>query len=76
MNREEALLQEGWIKRSHYDEPRLSEVIQMYREIGFEVHTEPVRLKDAPGCNECMKTCLDKFKMVYTRKTADDLEDL
>lgn len=70
MTREDELKRDGWKKQGHYDEPRLSEVVQMYREIGFEVLAEPVCLEDLSGCKACMKENLDRFKMVYTRKVS------
>ena len=41
----ERLVSEGRKKRAIYDYPRLSETVAMYREIGFEVHLEPVIAK-------------------------------
>ncbi len=29
MSREEALIAEGWVKQSTYDEPRLTEMVEM-----------------------------------------------
>ena len=34
------LAQEGWILRTTIGEPRLSEVVENYRAMGFEVHVE------------------------------------
>ena len=35
------LAQEGWILRTTIGEPRLSEVVENYRAMGYEVHVEP-----------------------------------
>jgi hypothetical protein len=75
MTREQKLMKAGRQKRSHFDEPRLSEVIKMYRDVGFEVHTEPVILEDLSGCIECMKVDLDRYQMVYTRNNNDEVDD-
>ena len=70
MTREEELSNEGWARQTTYDEPRLSEVVAMYEEIGFEVHLEPFNSAEELGCTECMKTSPEKYKTVYTRKKA------
>jgi hypothetical protein len=66
MSREEELSKEGWEKRFTIDEPRLSEMVEQYKELGFEVLLEPVD----PSFEECM-TCitasLDRYKTIYTR---------
>ena len=41
MTREAELAREGWQKQTTYDEPRLSELVEMYEEIGYQVHLEP-----------------------------------
>ncbi len=64
----EDLKKQGWEKQTIYDEPRLSEIVEMYHEIGLEVRLEPFNENDEPGCSECMKTAQAKFWTVYTRK--------
>jgi hypothetical protein len=68
MSREKELRQLGWKKQGIYDEPRLSEVVTMYKEIGFEVNVELTRLEEMSGCTDCMKANPGKYKTVYTRK--------
>jgi hypothetical protein len=68
MTREEELAREGWKKQTTYDDSRLSEMIEMYEEIGFEVHLEPFNPDEEPGCTECMKASPDRYKTIYTRK--------
>ena len=68
MPRTEELIQQGWQKLSTYDEPRLSEIIATYKEIGFEVHLDPFDPSLENGCNECMKAAPERYKTVYTRK--------
>ena len=60
---------EGWEKKGTYDEPRLSEVVAMYREIGFEVRLAPFDPEgDGGECTECMKSAPRKYQTVYTRR--------
>jgi hypothetical protein len=58
----------GWEKKGIFDEPRLSEITALYREIGMEVLVAPVALEEIDGCSECIKTDLSRFKAVYTRE--------
>jgi hypothetical protein len=68
MTREEELKKEGWEKRFIADEPRLSEAVQQYEEIGFEVLLEPVD----PGSQDCTACLTDpafreRYRTIYTR---------
>ena len=65
-----ALAGEGWEKRTTYNEPRLSEVVEMYRELGYEVYLKPFDPDEETGCSECMKASPEQYTTVYTRKTA------
>lgn len=69
MSREKELAADGWVKRTTYDEPRLSEIVDMYEEMGFEVLVEPFDPADEPGCSECMKIDAARYKTIYTRQT-------
>ncbi|OQY60690.1 MAG: hypothetical protein B6245_00095 [Desulfobacteraceae bacterium 4572_88] len=75
MTRQESLLREGWKRQSTQDEPRLSELAEMYEELGFEVHLEPLHPEEEPGCTDCMKVSPEKYKTIYTRKT-ENYKDL
>jgi hypothetical protein len=66
MKREEELKKEGWEKRFIMDEPRLSEAVAQYEEIGFEVLLEPVDTS-SEECTSCMTTFSERYKTIYTR---------
>ena len=66
MSREEELRKEGWEKRFTIDEPRLSEAVEQYKEIGFEVLVEPVDT-DSFECTSCFTGVSDRTKTIYTR---------
>jgi hypothetical protein len=73
MNREKELRKDGWNKRSALEEPRLSEIVELYISLGFEVLLEPVNPGDlGTGCSMCYQDSCDKFKMIYTRKKETD----
>ncbi len=64
---EAALLADGWKRCFVADEPRLSEALETYEELGFEVTTAPVDV-DGGGCTECMKSAPCQFQVIFTRK--------
>jgi hypothetical protein len=66
MTREEELKKEGWEKRFIVDEPRLTEMVEQYKEIGFEVLLEPVDTA-SEDCTSCMTAFADRYKTIYTR---------
>lgn len=67
MTREKQLKIQGWEKRFTIDEPRLSEMAEQYKELGFEVLLEPVDLS-SEECTSCMAVDPKRYKTIYTRK--------
>lgn len=60
---------QGWVKRTTIDEPRLSEITELYTSLGFEVRVEPVKLDELDeDCKKCYKNIIDELKTVYVRK--------
>ncbi len=57
----------GYKRNFVADEPRLSEMIETYQDLGFDVITVPIS-PDSAECNECMKHNPDKFQVIYTRR--------
>lgn len=71
---EEELLKEGWSKQTTLDEPRLSEVVDNYRALGYEVHVEPFHDR-GDGCTTCFDAGNKMGKIcgtVYIRKRGGD----
>jgi hypothetical protein len=66
MTREEELKKEGWEKRFIIDEPRLSEMVEQYKELGFEVLLEPVDTS-SEECATCIPAFHGRYKTIYTR---------
>ena len=66
MSREEELKKDGWTKRFTIDEPRLSEAVAQYEEIGFQVLLEPLDASSVE-CTCCMTVFSDRYKTIYTR---------
>ncbi|MFQ5464071.1 MAG: hypothetical protein ACE5E5_15775, partial [Phycisphaerae bacterium] len=71
MTREEELVRQGWEKRTTYDEPRLSEMAEMYAELGLEVRIEPFDPAVQPDCAECMRQQPERYKTIYVRKATE-----
>ncbi len=67
MMREEELKIQGWEKRFTIDEPRLSEMVEQYKELGFEVLLAPVDLS-SEECTSCIAVDPKRYKTIYTRK--------
>ena len=70
MTREEELKKEGWEKRFTTDEPRLSEMAEQYKELGFEVLLEPLDTS-SEECTICITALSDRYKTIYTRPKSD-----
>ncbi len=67
MTPEKKLIEQGWQKQATYDNPRLAEMVEMYQEIGLEVHLEPFNAENGAGCSGCLQLMPDLFKTIYTR---------
>jgi hypothetical protein len=67
MTPEETLISQGWEKKATYDDPRLTEMFEIYEALGFEVHLEPFNADNEDGCTGCMGQLPDRFKTIYTR---------
>lgn len=80
--REAELKARGWTKQFSADEPRLSEAVEEYRDLGFAVHLEPVDPKACQAEGQCT-ACFDnpevarRFKVIFTRpdEDAEELDD-
>lgn len=76
--REDELKKEGWQKRFVAEEPRLSEMVHLYEETGFEVLLEPVSAVEEPDegseecqeCRICYEGSEDQYRVIFTRPKA------
>lgn len=72
-NRYHNLREQGWIKQSILDEPRLSECVELYKSLGYEVLLEPVRPEYLQQeCAQCLCADTDKYKVIFTREKQSD----
>ena len=80
MTTEDRLKADGWTKQNTIDEPRLTELVEMYKDMGLEVHIEDIHPEEMDQCDECMRLRPERYKTIYTRPggkaRSSDLEDL
>jgi len=73
MSKNTQLEKDGWENRGVFDDPKLSDVVEIYEEMGFEVRLEPFEPEEESGCVRCMMLQPDKYKTVFVRKTTKEL---
>lgn len=62
---------EGWEWRCNADENRTRDVVDTYRELGFEVRLEPLAVDGlSDSCSGCKET-LCALNAIYVRKQSD-----
>jgi len=57
-----------WETRFFGNEPRLSELVELYEELGFEVKVETISAEKCSGCTECFEGSTEPMKVIYTRE--------
>jgi hypothetical protein len=68
---------DGWQRLSTLSEPRLSEMAENYRQIGYEVEIRDVQRADG-GCNTCFDAGREigqVFGTLYVRRTNARIDD-
>ena len=76
---EQQLIAQGWSRQFNTDEPRLSEAVEMYEQMGLEVRLEPVVIDpDCEVCQMCFEQDCHRYQTIWTRpkegsRTDDDL---
>lgn len=69
--KEGELLADGWLKQTTIGEPRLSEIVDNYRQLGYEVYVIEHREESGEGCNTCFTAGAEMGQVygdVYIRK--------
>jgi hypothetical protein len=80
-SRIEALEKEGWVRQFVANEPRLSEAVNLYRELGFDVHLELLPTgqecntcagaeghKEKGECRVCFEGFEEQYRIIFTRR--------
>jgi len=67
--REEEFKKQGWIRQFVTDEPRLSEAVEIYKSIGYEVRLEQASFDEVNQiCKNCPPSDCNKYKTIYIRR--------
>lgn len=71
------LEEKGWRRQFVASEPRLSEAVGVYKELGFQVHLEPLpalekvpdgKAQDtAKGCLACFNGVESQYNIIFTK---------
>ena len=63
-------IEADWERRCITDNHRVSEQVELYESIGFEVMVKNVDPENLPEeyCKECFIADPEKYKIIYTRK--------
>ena len=73
---EEHLIAGGWTKQFNTDEPRLSEAVEMYEQMGLEVRLEPVMLDpDSEACQVCFEQDCHRYQTIWTTPKGESSQD-
>jgi hypothetical protein len=68
--KEEKLKKQGWIRQFVPDKPRLSEAVELYKELGYDVRLEEASFEEVNQiCKNCLLSNCDKYKTIYIRRT-------
>ncbi len=59
---------EGWEERFIAEEPRLSEAVELYESMGYEVYLLPLDEATAQECKVCFEGYQSRYKIIYTKK--------
>lgn len=70
------LLAQGWTRQFITDEPRLSEAVAMYEQMGLEVLLEEVVVDpNSKTCQMCFEQDCDRYKTIWTRPKGESRSD-
>lgn len=75
---DECVAGEGWRRQTTIGEPRLSEIVQAYLAMGFEVRVEAFEASVNGGCTSCFTTGHEmgfRVGTVYVRRRGEAPED-
>jgi len=69
--KEEELKRQGWIRQFVTDEPRLSEAVELYKTLGYEVRLEEASFEEVNQiCKNCREADCERYKTIYIRQKA------
>jgi len=67
--REEELKRQGWVRQFVTDEPRLSEAVELYKSLGYEVRLEQASFEEVNQiCKNCLEADCERYKTIYIKR--------
>ena len=67
--KEEHLKKQGWNRQFVTDEPRLTEAVQLYKQLGYQVKLEQATYEEVNQmCANCLEDDCQRYKTIYIRK--------
>ena len=77
LERHRKLVEVGWTRRFTAEEPRLSEMKELYESLGLEVLVTSATPEEGQECADCFDTpgFEDRYKTIYTRGKAKPEKD-
>jgi len=68
--KEEELKRQGWVRQFVTDEPRLSEAVELYKTLGYEVRLKEASFEEVNQiCKNCLEADCEKYKIIYIKKS-------
>ena len=68
--KEEELKRQGWVRQFVTDEPRLSEAVELYKSLGYEVRLEEASFEEVNQiCKNCLQADCERYKIIYIKKS-------
>jgi hypothetical protein len=68
--KEEELKRQGWVRQFVTDEPRLSEAVELYKTLGYEVRLEEATFEEVNQiCKNCLEADCERYKIIYIKKS-------
>jgi len=64
----EELEKEGWKLAATSSGAHLRRIVEMYQEVGFDVHMEEITPEECGGCTTCYLAGNETITRIYTRR--------
>ena len=65
-----------WERGFTVEEGRVSEYVELYESIGYEVRVEPATPDEQEECQKCFKADFDNLKTIYIKRTKNKEDEI
>ena len=73
-NRNGPLRGKDWERGFTVEEHRVSEYVELYESIGYEVRVEAATPDEQEECQKCFKADFDNLRTIYIKRNKEDIE--